>query len=107
MRIIPFKAIVDINKRFSNYKISENNISSIYGSTYYYKSDKMKIASVFKSLIKGHFFVDGNKRTALAVLQLLCKFNHIDLNIDVDKIISIAANNFSVDEISKLIFEGE
>lgn len=88
-----------------------NNINvnlSCYSSIFYYNSIENKVSSVVRSLIKNHPFSDGNKRTALLVLDTLSDLNNINRIIsddDIDEIIvDIAMNNYSVEEISKKIF---
>ena len=66
-----------------------------------------KAAAVFESLIKGHPFIDGNKRVAYALLVVtLADFGH-DLSADQDEkyrfVIAAAEGALSYDEIREWI----
>ena len=60
------------------------------------------------SLLKGHFFQDGNKRTALAVYLDLCQNNGIQIISDQDRLgdvfIDIAATQRDITENARLLF---
>jgi len=88
--------------------LSLSAIESCFSSVDYYKDKKSKIASVFRSIIKNHAFTDGNKRTAVLVLYLLCESTGVKLNKNTDELIhltiSVAENKFSVSEIKDMLF---
>ena len=66
-----------------------------------------KAAAIFESLIKGHPFVDGNKRTAYALLLItLADFGH-DISAGQEEkyrfVVAAAKGVLSFDEIHKWI----
>ncbi|MDR1050861.1 MAG: type II toxin-antitoxin system death-on-curing family toxin [Deltaproteobacteria bacterium] len=88
---------------------TKNIITSLscYSSVDYFINIEDKISSVIRSLIKNHHFVDGNKRTALAVLYILCVFNKVEISSAIDLkyfFLDIAQHNYEVEYISKLLF---
>lgn len=89
-------------------KFDDNKLKSAIASTDYYSTFEDKIASITRSLIKNHAFVDGNKRSAVMfframMLQAKRKVTMTDQQM-IDLFADIAANNYSVLEISKLLF---
>lgn len=73
-------AVVLINEALSGNRCSEEGRQRVGGclSSYsYYGTVPEQITSIVVSLLKGHFFQDGNKRTALAVYLDLCQNNGI------------------------------
>lgn len=77
---------------------------------YYYETLQEQIASIAVSLIKGHFFVDDNKRTALSTYIGLSLANHLDFIQDTqtqaDVFIKIAATHLDIRKYMKLLFPG-
>lgn len=75
----------------------------------YYGDNKLMVASVFYSICKGHYFVDGNKRTATMVLYILCdklKLQLPDDDVLFDKILEVASSkNLSVREVADILFD--
>ena len=55
---------------YGDNKILNDCIDSAFVSIDYYDSDEDKMASVIRSIIRNHYFADGNKRTALAIYDL-------------------------------------
>lgn len=58
-------------------------IYNIEGSSFgvpHYPTIEEKIIAYFYFLIKDHPFVDGNKRTAVLTLMLLCEINILEFN---------------------------
>ena len=107
MNILDLQSIKEINYDLTDLKQSNLDIGSVYSSIDYYSSIFHKISSIVRSIIKNHYFVDGNKRTATIVLLYLIELNNIEVKIsqEIDEIIvDIAINNYSVEEISKKIF---
>ena len=79
--IISEDVIAQINYEFVGSKrINDDRYKSCMSSFYYYDSDEEQIASIVLSLVKGHYFMDGNKRTAFSVFVILCKFNNIKIS---------------------------
>ena len=68
----------------------------------------IKLRSIAVSILKGHFFQDGNKRTALAIYLDLCQNNGINFLSDQDRLgdvfIDIAANRRDVPENCQFFF---
>jgi death-on-curing protein len=88
--------------------IDQNKLLSAISSISYYSTPKDKIASVVRSLIKNHAFLDGNKRTAALFFVSMANIMGENINLTIDQLdqmfVKIAKNNYSVEEISKLIF---
>ena len=81
INIISEDVIAQINYEFVGSKrINDDRYKSCMSSFYYYDSDEEQIASIVLSLVKGHYFMDGNKRTAFSVFVILCKFNNIKIS---------------------------
>ena len=106
--IIEQNAIAEINYSLVGSKRDDDRYKSCLSSFYYYDTDEEQIASIVLSLIKGHYFMDGNKRTAYAVLMILSEFNNIPIKKSDEQIakimIDIAENDYPVDKVAKLIF---
>ena len=104
-------AVVLINEALSGNCCSEEGRQRVGGclSSYsYYGTVPEQITSIVVSLLKGHFFQDGNKRTALAVYLDLCQINGIQIISDQDRLgdvfIDIAATQRDITENARLLF---
>ena len=93
-------AVVLINEALTGNRCSEGRKQRVGGclSSYsYYDTVREQITSIVVSLLKGHFFQDGNKRTALAIYLDLCQNNGIKFLSDQDRLgdvlIDIAATS--------------
>jgi len=88
--------------------ISEHLLESAFSSYMYYEETTLQICSIYRGIIKNNPFRDGNKRTACAVLILLCKASNIKLSISPIELgnltINIAENKYTVEAIEGLIF---
>lgn len=109
INVIDQDTIAGINYKIVNTKrVGDERYKSCLSSFYYYDTDEEQIASIVLSLIKGHYFIDGNKRTAYAVLTILSEFNGITIRKSDEQIakimIDIAENNYSVQAVANLIF---
>lgn len=100
-----------INEALSGNRCSEEGRQRVGGclSSYsYYGTVSEQITSIVVSLLKGHFFQDGNKRTALAVYLDLCQNNGIQIISDQDRLgdvfIDIAATQRDITENARLLF---
>lgn len=107
--MITEKEIIEINQIILNQedtKIANINCSSCLSSYIYYDKIEEQIASIVYGIVKNHYFIDGNKRTALAVFYKLCKDNNISLNSKnrADSIQTIASSNLDIKEVTKLLF---
>ena len=72
----------------------------------YLDSIYLQISCIVRSVVKNHYFSDGNKRTAVLVLVSCCREFNLKLpnkNID-NKILEIANNNYSIEKVSFLLF---
>lgn len=63
----------------------------VFGSNLY-PTVESKISFIVFSIIANHIFIDGNKRTGIAVLEKLCKDNSLLLNASDDELIKLAIN---------------
>lgn len=103
--------ICQLNQKLTGNETDEmrkSKVGSCLSSYYYYDNAHDQISSIINSIIKNHYFVDGNKRTGVLVLYLLAEFNNltlVDNNVLKDVIIDIANNHYSAEKISSLIFE--
>ena len=104
-------AVVLINEALTGNRCSEERKQRVGGclSSYsYYDTVREQITSIVVSLLKGHFFQDGNKRTALAVYLDLCQNNEIKFLSDQDRLgdvfIDIATNRRDVPENCQFLF---
>ena len=104
-------AVVLINEALSGNRCSEEGRQRVGGclSSYsYYGTVPELITSIVVSLLTGHFFQDGNKRTALAVYLDLCQNNGIQIISDQDRLgdvfIDIAATQRDITENARLLF---
>ena len=83
-------------------------VEGCLSSFYYYEGKENQISSIVLSLVKGHFFADGNKRTALTVLKILIDINKVETSLTQDRaadaILSAASGDLSVEEFSDLLF---
>ena len=97
--------IVKINELVTNTK-SNRNCSGCLSSYLYYDTIEKQISSIVYSLIKGHYFIDGNKRTAFTVFITLCKLNGANpIQTDYIKLFEeLASSNFDIDEVSIKLF---
>ncbi len=100
--------IILINKALNGRLLSYALLASIFSSVDYYSTTEEKIASVFRSLAKNHAFTDGNKRTAVLVLYLLCKENKLALPKDslslLELTLDIAEKHYEVKDIAFKLF---
>ncbi|MGN0929593.1 MAG: type II toxin-antitoxin system death-on-curing family toxin [Alphaproteobacteria bacterium] len=107
--MIKVEDIILLHSIVSNkYEIINNNIQSCLSSIDYYESIEDKISSIIRAIIKNHYFLDGNKRTALATYFILCDLYELKIIYNDDELgyvfEDIAKNNYSVKEISKILF---
>lgn len=86
--------------------IINNSIGSCISSIDYFNTDEEKISCIIRSIIKNHYFQDGNKRLAFAIFNILSEANSIEIkNKNWSKIfLDIASHNYNVDQIAKMLF---
>ena len=102
--------IIDINEKIlgrNDTILNYNMISSSLSSYYYYDTIENQISSIIRGIAKNHAFIDGNKRTAGLTLKYLSNKFNLKIKSDIECaniLIDIASNKYSVEDISKMIF---
>lgn len=75
-----------------------------FGGEDLYPTLPVKGAAIFRSLIKNHPFIDGNKRTAFLVLSAFLRLNGHHLTFTQDEafefVLWVATSSSSVEEIA-------
>jgi len=111
IKVVDVDSIVEINENFTGTKCNidrRKKVSGCFSSYYYYDSPEMQITSIVVSLVKGHFFVDGNKRTALMVYLILCNDNGLkyitDKKTQLCVFERIASNHKPIEYYVNLLF---
>lgn len=109
--LVPLESITEQNEAFTGITCDESRkktLSACYSSFYYYGSIEEQIASIVMSIIKDHYFIDGNKRTALFTYIMLAKINGLKFinktNEQVETFISLAASHNSVEQSALILF---
>ena len=103
--------VAKINNKLTGYenKHLQDKLAGMLSSYQYHETDKLQIASIIRSLIKNHYFVDGNKRTAAVAMFTLADVAGIKMSKDdneyIDIICDIAAHQYDVDKIASMIFD--
>lgn len=104
---ITAEEIIYINKSIGYSPLNSSLVESSLSSVNYYDDVKHQISSIVRSLVKNHAFRDGNKRTAALVYVMLCEDNRLKIKSDkmiFDAMIIIASKNYSVEQVTKLLF---
>lgn len=101
--------IAEINRRLTgdNFEMYRN-VSSCLSSYLYYKTKQEQVMSIVLNLLKGHYFFDGNKRTAFSMFIILCEHNGIEFSIPIDmasRFIELARGKYTVQEAVEFIFD--
>lgn len=80
-----------------------------FGSISRFPSIEEKISATAHSIIKNHPFIDGNKRTGIAMMLLLLKLNDITISCDQCDLVwlglSIAEGKLDVKDIAEWIIK--
>lgn len=104
-------ALITINENFTGLKVSNDRLerfNSCFSSYFYYDSEFDQISSIVLAIIKNHYFIDANKRTALIAFLSLAYFNDVKISLSLKELesvfIKIAANHYTVQQVSKLLF---
>jgi death-on-curing family protein len=88
--------------------IDIDRLLGISASYHYYADTRSKISSIVRGIVKNHPFVDGNKRTALVFFLLMSKLGNFQISLNHDQLeevfVNIAKNNYTVEEIVKLLY---
>lgn len=102
---ISSEAINKINSLYQNIG-KKDNCSGCLASFMYYDTIEEQIASVVYSIVKGHYFFEGNKRTGFTVFIILCKDNGINpANTDFVKLFEDLANSkLEIPEVAEKLF---
>lgn len=111
LTIAPIEIIIERNFRFTGIRCDERRAkaaAACYSRFCYYDSLQEQLASIVLSLVKGHFFADGNKRTALFTYLLLSELNglaHIeDTQELVETFVELAAGQADVGQCARLLY---
>ena len=115
LKIVSPVTIVEINKIITGNICAPEKTSAVTGclsSYFYYKTKEEMISSIVISLVKNHYFVDGNKRTALAVFLILCDKNSMKNAVTSSgKLVSIftqlAASATDATSAAKVLFPAQ
>ncbi len=106
--------IVKINQNLTDAEYDSTRTSKVngcYSSYSYYGTVQEQIASITMSLARGHFFVDGNKRTALVTFLILCSLNKLECHYSnkelVELFVNIAAATYKNDVLTKMLFTSQ
>lgn len=83
-------------------------VKGCLGAYFYYAQAKAQAASVIYSLVKDHFFVDGNKRTAFVTYIALAKTNNLPFlkepALQAQAFVWLAAECGGVEECAEHLF---
>ena len=89
--------------------VRKQKVKSAFASVDYYDTVQYQISCVVCSIIKNHYFIDGNKRTALFVYIVLCSINNININYSSVELANImqllAAHPYDVEYGVSLLFK--
>lgn len=89
----------------SSVVINKSNILSALGVQQWYDTPELQAAAVLRSLIIGHGFQDGNKRTAAVVANSICNIVCSDSDFE-NCIIDVATGRIkSVETIANILFD--
>lgn len=88
--------------------LNDSMLESALSSYHYYETTEEQICSIWRGLIKNHAFRDGNKRTALVCLSIMCDMSNIPLALSNDEAFKytlyVANSRMDVEDIAKIIF---
>lgn len=111
--LIPIEDIIACNHEFTGLPCDPKrceNVGACYSSFYFYGTIEEQITSIVVSLAKGHFFVDGNKRTALYAYIMLCEINGLSYIQDTDEqvriFVDIARSRMDMKRCLEMLFPG-
>lgn len=108
---IPVNAIAEINSKITGRPVAAERLEKLKGSLgsyFYYEKPEAQAASIIYALIKDHFFIDGNKRTAFVTYMALAKINGLPFlkkpKLQADAFVWLAAECGSVEECARRLF---
>lgn len=106
--------LIAANRRFTGMACDAQRAAAAaacYSRFCYYDSLQEQLASIVLSLVKGHFFADGNKRTALFAYLLLSEMNglaHIEDEQElVETFVDLAAGQADVGQCARLLYPAQ
>lgn len=91
--------------------LNRNSLESVVASIPYYETPAQQIASVCRSIIQNHPFVDGNKRTGIWFAISAARVANIRIIIPKEReltslVTAIALEHWSVEKIAHWIEHG-
>ena len=108
--MISFDEVVGINRRVCesggqrSVILNENNILSALSIQQWYDQLELRSAALIRSLVIGHGFQDGNKRTAAIVGAVVSDYTCGEDNM-IDCILAIAKGELKdVDKIASILY---
>lgn len=107
------EGIIDINKAFSNgSQLNKGGLESAINSASYYDDVAEQGSSLFISIVKGHIFTNGNKRTASEFITKFAKDNNLKLNLNSGQLKDLTSEiakgvNINVEDLAKKLFSGK
>ena len=103
--LLGFNAAVSEEYGQQSVVINENNLqSALSNQSSYYETDEQAACAVFRSIIIGHGFQDGNKRTAVLAIHYMLPPT-VDVNTVADVAISCAKGELKeVGDIVALLY---
>lgn len=101
--IIKVHSLIEENKTIRD----PNLIHSAISSYEYYDDVEDQIVSVYSGLLKNHAFIDGNKRVAVIILDMLMHINNYVPKRDselFDITFNHAGGEYSKEDVKRLLF---
>lgn len=84
-------------------------VSSAFASVNYYDTIEERITCIVSAVIKNHYFLDGNKRTALFVYLVLCQLNSLKVNHTSSELANImeaiAVSSYNIEKFTEILFK--
>ena len=102
--------VTDLNKKYSNgVQLTPGKLESAINSASYYSKVSEQGIAVFNSLVKGHIFENGVKRTASDFITKFAKGNGLTLKLDAQGLQNLTTELatgtvYEIDELAKLLF---
>jgi len=104
------EGITDINKAFSNgSQLNKGGLESAINSASYYDDVAEQGSSLFNSIVKGHIFTNGNKRTASEFITNFAKDNNLNINLNASQLKDLTSEiangvKYNAEELAKKLF---
>lgn len=80
LKMVSLDTIIQANELITGNKCTEaakGRLGGCLSSYFYYSSLQEQITSIVVNLVKDHYFLDGNKRTAFIIYVTLCELNNL------------------------------